>query len=478
MGGSTDHYSIQSLMLLLRSDGKSKEFGVNDQITESLAEKLARNEVKYLIPAFVDMHGIPKTKMVPIAHLQRMLSGSELFTGAALDGVPQDVADDEVAAHPDPDSCMIVPWRNDSAWFASDLHYQQQPFPACSRGILKRVLKKASEMGFQVNCGIEAEFFVFQDDDASLCPVSTLQNLEKPAYDAVRLMDNLDRWMGDTVDAMNELGWDVYSFDHEDGIGQFEIDFDYTDALTMADRFVFLRVMTHEIARKYGAYSTFMPKPFADKAGSGAHYNVSLATKDGQNLFDVGQNEDPRGCGLTELGYQFVGGVMKHLPAIQAIAAPTVNSYKRLIMKGSSSGYTWAPCFVSYGNNNRTNTVRIPSGGGRIELRSADSACNPYLGIAMMVAAGLEGVSEGMDPGPPHRENLYLKSDREREAAGVRWLPRTLAEAIDEFESDPLGRTVFGDEMFTAWTETKRLEWLSYQNHVSDWEYHHYLRRF
>jgi glutamine synthetase len=205
---------------------------------------------------------------------------------------------------------------------------------------------------------------------------------------------------------------------------------------------------------------------------------VSLATKDGQNLFDVGQNEDPRGCGLTELGYQFVGGVMKHLPAIQAIAAPTVNSYKRLIMKGSSSGYTWAPCFVSYGNNNRTNTVRIPSGGGRIELRSADSACNPYLGIAMMVAAGLEGVSEGMDPGSPHRENLYLKSDPEREAAGVRWLPRTLAEAIDEFESDPLGRTVFGDEMFTAWTETKRLEWLSYQNHVSDWEYHHYLRRF
>lgn len=451
---------------------------MNNSVADTLAKNLARNNIKYLIPAFVDMHGLPKTKIVPVAHLQRMLSGSELFTGAALDGVPQDVADDEVAAHPDPESCMIVPWRNDSAWFASDLYYKQEPFLPCSRGILKRVLNKAHDMGYQINCGIEAEFFVFQDGDSALCPVSKLQNLDKPAYDAVRLMDNLDCWLADTVDAMNDLGWDVYSFDHEDGIGQFEIDFDYSNALTMADRFVFLRVLTNEIARKYGAYSTFMPKPFADKAGSGAHYNISLADKDGNNLFEASIDQDPRHCGLTELGYQFIGGVMKHLPAIQAVSAPTVNSYKRLIMKGSSSGYTWAPCFVSYGNNNRTNTVRIPSGGGRIELRSADSAGNPYLGIAMMVAAGLEGITEEIDPGSPHRENLYLKSDRERSAAGVRWLPRTLEEALDEFDKDPLGRAVFGEQMFASWTEAKRQEWLSYQNHVSDWEHAQYLRRF
>lgn len=451
---------------------------MKESVPDSLTSQLAQHDVKYLIPSFVDMHGIPKTKMVPLAHLERMLSGSELFTGAALDGVPQDVSDDEVAAHPDPDSCMIVPWRSDSAWFASDLYLRKAPFEACSRGILKRVLAKASDMGYTVHCGIEAEFFVFHDSEPALRPVSPLQNLEKPAYDVVRLMDNLDGWLAETVDAMNDLGWDVYSFDHEDGIGQFEIDFNYAHALTMADRFVFLRVLTNEIARKHGAYSTFMPKPFADKAGSGAHYNVSLANGEGKNLFDVGAETDARGCDLTELGYQFIGGVMNHLPAIQAVAAPTVNSYKRLVMKGSSSGYTWAPCFVAYGNNNRTNTIRIPSGGGRIELRSADSACNPYLGIAMMVAAGLEGISQQADPGMPHRENLYHKTEQERADAGVSWLPRTLAEAIDEFERDPLSREVFGEALFSSWTATKRDEWLRYQHHVSDWEREQYLRRY
>jgi len=446
--------------------------------SRDLDQQLKDHNVKYLIPSFVDMHGIPKTKMVPVAHLEKMLSGSEMFTGAALDGVPQDVADDEVVAHPDPDSCMIVPWRSDTAWFASDLWNSGKPFSACSRGILKRVLQQAQDMGLTVNCGIEAEFFVLQDSEQGPQPVSPLPNLDKPAYDAVRLMDNLDGWLSETVDAMNDLGWDVYSFDHEDGIGQFEIDFDYSDALTMADRFVFLRVLTNEIARKHGCFASFMPKPFGDKAGNGAHYNVSLADENGVNLFDIGDNEDKRGCDLTELGYQFVAGVMRHLPAIQAVAAPTVNSYKRLIMKGSSSGYTWAPCFVSYGNNNRTNTVRIPSGGGRIELRSADSACNPYLGIAMMIAAGLEGIRDKADPGEPRRENLYLKSEKERSDDGVVWLPRTLEEAIDEFERDPLSRDVFGDLMYDAWREYKRGEWLSYLNHVSDWERSQYLKQF
>ncbi len=450
----------------------------NSISVEKLRLHLESNNIKYLIPSYVDMHGVPKTKMVPIAHLEKMLGGSELFTGAALDGVPQDVSDEEVGAHPDSASCMIVPWRDDCAWFASDLWTKGKPFPACNRGILKRVLSDAADMGYRVNCGIEAEFYVFEDNHNRLTPLSPLPHLAKPAYDAVRLMDNLDRWLGETVDAINGLGWDVYSFDHEDGIGQFEIDFDYADALSMADRFVFLRVLTNEIARKHGAYTSFMPKPFGDKAGSGAHYNMSLASTDGNNLFDLGSGSDPRGCGLPEIGYHFIGGVLRHLPAIQAVSAPTVNSYKRLIIKGSTSGYTWAPCFVSYGNNNRTNTVRIPGGGGRVELRSADSACNPYLGIAMMIAAGLEGIKEKTDPGEPHRENLYYTTDAERAAQGVTWLPRTLSEAVDAFEKDPLGRAVFGDLMFDTWIEFKRAEWLSYLNHVSDWERDRYLKFF
>lgn len=424
------------------------------------------------------MHGVPKTKMVPIAHLEKMLAGSELFTGAALDGVPQDVSDEEVCAYPDITSCMIVPWRDDCAWFASDLWTAGSPFTACNRGILKRVLKRAESLGYTVNCGIEAEFYAFKDDEDRVTPISSLPHLEKPAYDAVRLMDNLDTWLSETVDAMNGLGWDVYSFDHEDGIGQFEIDFNYADALTMADRFVFLRVMTNEIARKHGAYTSYMPKPFGDKAGSGAHYNMSLATADGRNLFDVGSSVDARGCGLTETGYYFIGGVLRHLPAIQAVSAPTVNSYKRLIVKGSTSGYTWAPCFVSYGNNNRTNTLRIPGGGGRVELRSADSSCNPYLGMAMMIAAGLEGIEEKIDPGEPHTENLYYQTDQQRAASGIEWLPRTLEEAVDAFEKDPLSRSVFGDPMFETWIAFKRAEWRSYLNHVADWERDRYLKFF
>ena len=444
---------------------------------KQLQKNLQEQGIKYLIPSYVDMHGVPKTKMVPIAHLERMMGGSELFTGAALDGVPQDVSDEEVAAHPDPDSCMIVPWRDDCAWFSSDLWTEGKPFEPCNRGILKKVLAQAKDMGFDVNCGIEAEFYVFADNENRTDPLSTLPHLEKPAYDTVRLMDNLDLWLGDTVDAMNQLGWDVYSFDHEDGIGQFELDFDYANALTMADRYVFLRVLVHEMARKHGAYASFMPKPYGDKAGSGAHYNMSLADANGNNLF-VADGDDPRGCGLSELGYHFIGGVLKHLPAVQAVSAPTVNSYKRLIVKGSTSGYTWAPCFVSYGNNNRTNTLRIPGGGGRVELRSADSACNPYLGIAMMIAAGLEGIRDKIDPGEPHLENLYFKSDEERMAAGIPWLPRTLDEAVEAFAEDPLSREVFGDVMFDAWVEFKRSEWLSYLNHVSDWERDRYLKFF
>ncbi|MCZ6578441.1 MAG: type III glutamate--ammonia ligase [Gammaproteobacteria bacterium] len=444
---------------------------------DKLKQSLLSQNIKYLLPSYVDMHGVPKTKMVPIAHLERMMGGSELFTGAALDGVPQDVSDEEVAAHPDPESCMVVPWRDDCAWFSSDLWTEGKPFEPCNRGILKKVLAQAADMGYRVNCGIEAEFYVFADDENEVDPLSSLPPLEKPAYDAVRLMDNLDHWLSETVDAMNKLGWDVYSFDHEDGIGQFEIDFDYAEALTMADRFVFLRVLVHEMARKHGAYASFMPKPYGDKAGSGAHYNMSLASADGSNLF-IADKDDPRGCGLSELGYHFIGGVLKHLPAIQAVSAPTVNSYKRLIVKGSTSGYTWAPCFVSYGNNNRTNTIRIPGGGGRVELRSADSACNPYLGMAMMIAAGLEGIRDKVDPGEPHRENLYYKSDAERLAAGVVWLPRTLDEAVTAFAEDSLSRSVFGKVMFNAWVEKKRAEWLSYLNHVSDWERDRYLKFF
>lgn len=440
-----------------------------------LMEELTSKGVKHLFPSYVDMHGVSKSKVVPISHLDRMMAGSELCTGAALDGVPQDVSDEEVAAHPDPASCMVLPWKPDTAWFASDLWCEGKPFESCSRNILGRAVKKAASMGFTFNLGIEAEFFVLKDDpEKGFVPMSDRKNLEKPAYDVSRMLDNMG-WMGELVAAMNELDLDVYSFDHEDGIGQFEVDFKYFDALSMSDRFVFFRLMAHEIARKHGGFATFMPKPFGDRAGSGAHFNMSLAdVNTGKNLFS--DPADPRKQGVSKLAYHFIGGVLKHLPAICAVVAPTVNSYKRLIIKGSMSGFTWAPVWACYGNNNRTNTVRIPRGGGRVELRAADSACNPYLGAALTLAAGLEGIEQGIDPGEPHLENMYLKSDAELDALGVKRLPKTLEEAIDAFEADPLSETVFGKKMRDAWISFKRDEWLSYLNHVSDWERARYLK--
>ncbi|OED39637.1 type III glutamate--ammonia ligase [Chromatiales bacterium (ex Bugula neritina AB1)] len=452
---------------------------IDDTVLQRLQSEIQTHGLKYLVPSYVDMHGIPKAKMVPIAYLERMLGGSELFTGAALDGVPQNMADDEVGAVPDPASFMVVPWRDDTGWFASDLWYQGKPFEPCNRGILKRVLKQAADKGFTVNCGVEAEFFVFKDDNAqNPNAISNLPVLEKPAYDSIRLMDNLDSWLGETVDAMNALGWSVYSFDHEDGVGQFELDFQYADALTMSDRFVFLRVMVNEFARQHGGYASFMPKPFADKAGSGAHFNMSLAdASSGDNLFNA-NGDDQHNMGLSALGYQFTAGVMQHLPAILALSAPTINSYKRLIMKGSTSGYTWAPCFTSWGGNNRSNTVRVPSDGGRVELRAADSACNPYLGMALMIAAGLEGIEKQLELAPANTVNLFEQTEEYRRNNGIEWLPRTLDEAITALEIDPLSRQVLGDKMLESWVETKREECLSYANHVSQWERDRYLRMF
>ncbi|MGB7565424.1 MAG: type III glutamate--ammonia ligase [Prochlorococcaceae cyanobacterium] len=441
-----------------------------------LKAELAAKGVRYALASFVDLHGVSKAKAVPLAHLGQMLRGSELFTGAALDGVPQEVSDDEVAAVPDPASATVLPWKKDVAWLASDLHLNGAPFEACSRNILNRVRAQAAAMGYRFNLGIETEFFVLrQGPDGQLAPYSERDVLDKPAYDVVGLLDNLG-WLDELVSAMNDLGWGVYSFDHEDGPGQFEIDFDYADVLTMADRLTFFRLMAKEIVRPHGLVSSFMPKPFTDRTGSGAHYNMSLADLgSGANLFVC-----PSGApaSVSDLARSFIAGVLRHAPAICAVIAPTVNSYKRLVAQGSMSGFTWAPVFICYGNNNRTNMLRIPSPGGRVECRAADSAANPYLGGAMILAAGLEGIREGLDPGPANLVNAYTLSPGQLAERGINKLPRTLGEAIEAFAADPLSRSVFGDAMFESFVAYKREEWESYHGAVSEWERKRYLEFF
>ena len=441
---------------------------------QSLQMSLKEQGVKYAMASFVDIHGMCKGKVVPMEHFDRMMQGSELFTGAALDGVPQEINDDEVGTMPDPDSATVLPWNSEIVWFASDLHLVGQPFEACCRTILKNVLKQAADMGYGFNLGIETEFFILKDTETGFGPVSDRDTLPKAAYALPTVLDNykiLDR----IVSAMNGLGWDVYSFDHEDAQGQFETDFTYCDALKMADRLTFFRFMVKELAREAGYFASFMPKPYADQTGSGAHYNMSLADlKTGKNLF-----EDPGdSCGLSKLGYQFIAGVLKHAKAIVSVTCPTVNSYKRLVRKGSMSGFTWAPVYVCYGNNNRTNMLRIPMGGGRVECRAADISTNLYLGAAMILAAGLEGIRDGLDPGKPHTENMYIYSLDELQAMGIETLPKTLGDAIAAFAADPLSKEVMGPLMYKTYVDFKTQEWEDYHCHVSDWEIQRYLKFF
>jgi glutamine synthetase len=279
------------------------------------------------------------------------------------------------------------------------------------------------------------------------------------------------------VTTMNGLGWDVYSLDHEDGNSQFEFDFNYAGALTMADRYIFFRTMAKAVAEKHGLLATFMPKPFADKTGNGAHFNMSLAdAHTGKNLF--ASKTDPRGLGLSPLGYAFVAGILRHGRALCAVLAPTVNSYKRLIRRGAMSYYSWAPVFNSFGTNNRTNSIRVPMGGGRCESRNADSSCNPYLAAALVLAAGLEGVREELDPGEPHHENLYELSPAELAKIGVQELPRTLGEAVDAFAADPFVEKILGAELRNEFIKYKRAEWEEYHQSVSQWEIDRYARLF
>ena len=443
---------------------------------QQIKTDLADQGVRYALASFVDLHGMAKAKAVPLPHLGQMARGSELFTGAALDGVPQEVSDDEVAAVPDAASLTILPWQKEVAWFASDLHLGGEPFEACSRNVLHRVRAEAAAMGYRFNLGIETEFFVLKRNEAGeLVPYSERDSLDKPAYDVRGLLDNLP-WLDELVQAMNGLGWGVYSFDHEDGPGQFETDFDYAEVLTMADRLTFFKLMAKEIAHRHGLIATFMPKPFGDRTGSGAHYNMSLADlASGENLFI-----DPEGkpAAVSRLAEHFIAGILRHAAAICAVIAPTVNSYKRLVAQGSMSGFTWAPVFVCYGNNNRTNMLRIPSPGGRVECRAADISCNPYLGGAMILAAGLEGIREQLDPGDPNLVNAYTLTPEQLAERGITMLPRTLGEAIEAFAADPLSRRVFGDALFDSFVAYKREEWQSYHCTVSDWEMKRYLEFF
>ncbi len=441
--------------------------------------KLVADGIKYCIGAYVDIHGVPKGKIVPIAHFKDFAQGSELYTGYALDGLGQSPNEDEIASVPDLDRGIRLPWKQEVMWYPADNTFHGEPYPIQTRVALKNVLKQAADMGFGLNLGIECEvYFVKLDGKGKLYVPNQDDDLMKSCYDIKRFFDQYEM-VTSIVDTLNGLGWDVYSFDHEDGNSQFEFDFKYADALTMADRYIFFRHLAKKIAADHGLLATFMPKPFADKTGNGAHFNMSLYDLvSGANLFKQDPAQDVKGLGLTPLGYSFIAGVLKHGRALCAAFAPTVNSYKRLIRRGAMGYYSWAPVFNSFGTNNRTNSIRVPMGGGRCESRNADSACNPYLAAALVLAAGLEGIREGLDPGNPQTENLYEFSDAELAARGVQALPRTLGEAVQAFEDDPFTEQVLGSALKQEFITYKRAEWEEYHQTVSQWEIEKYARLY
>lgn len=436
-------------------------------------DELRERGVAYCLSAYVDMHGVPKAKAVPIDHFADMMSGSELFTGAAIDGLGQGPADDELSVWPDIGAITQLPWEPSVAWAPGHLHFHGEPYPMDSRNILQRQVDRLAEHGLQFNLGIETEFFLVQRDGSGIVPANPKDVLPRAAYDIAGLLENLP-FMDELIRYMNQLGWDVHSFDHEDANSQFELDFSYTDVMTMSDRFVLWRLMTKLLARKHGFEATFMPKPYADRTGNGGHFNMSMSELEtGRNAFD--DPDDPRGAGVSELAYKFIAGVLGHASAISAVTAPIVNSYKRLIKTGSMTGFTWAPVYISFGRNNRTHMLRIPMGGGRVESRAVDTSCNPYLAAAFLLGAGLEGIENDLDPGDPIPLNMYEQSDEQLEEMGVDVLPRTLLEAVEAFRADPLARDVFGEELHSSYAELKEIEWWDYHNTVSEWEYDRYL---
>jgi glutamine synthetase len=446
---------------------------------EALQRQLRERGVKYCIGAYVDIHGVPKGKVVPIDHLPQMAAGSELYTGYALDGLGQAPNDDEIASVPDLDRFIQLPWEPKVAWMPADNTFHGKPYALNTRVALKNVLAKAGELGFGFNLGIECEIYVLKKNpDGTLSIPNPDDKLVKPCYDVSGFLANFS-WLDKVATCMNDLGWDLYSFDHEDGNGQYEFDFHYSDALTMCDRFIFFRYMAKHYAEEEGLLATMMPKPFADRTGTGAHFNMSLYDLEtGGNAFACAPSEDPRGLGLTETGYHFIGGILRHGRALCAAFGPTVNSYKRLVRQGAMSYFSWAPVFNSYGSNNRTNSVRVPMGGGRCESRNVDGAVNPYLGATLALAAGLEGVREKIDPGNPNDDNLYTISEDERRKRGIDFLPQNLHEAVAAFAADPLVEATLGTELRDEFVKYKTEEWDAYHLTVSPWEIERYSHLF
>ncbi|HEY2054718.1 MAG TPA: type III glutamate--ammonia ligase [Solirubrobacterales bacterium] len=447
---------------------------------DQVIELVRQQGVNYIFAQFVDMHGKPSAKLVPTSHIEDLLTEGAGFAGFAAGDIGQRPNDPDIVAIPDPTSYVRLPWRPDIARLACDVTVNGEPWAYCPRTILRKQIDAAAALGYELKVGAELEYFLLRrEEDGRLVVADPLDTQGQPCYDMRALTRSLD-FVTTIADHLDFLGWDNYATDHEDANGQFEQNFAYADALTTCDRAIFFRYMVESVAQERGLIATFMPKPFADLTGNGCHLHVSL-WKDGRNVFDPEGDDDRYGLGLSPVGYSFVAGLKEHAAAYIALTAPSVNSYKRLVV-GSQSGSAWAPIYISYGSNNRTQMLRVPDI-GRIEDRTVDGSCNPYLGVTALLACGLDGIARGLDPGQPSSDlNLHELSDLECSSLGIGMLPDNLLDATRNLVRDDVLRAALGscsrEDYLDYFVRVKRSEWDRAQAEITSWELDRYLQLF
>ncbi len=433
-------------------------------MTQDLAKFAAEKGVKYFMISFTDLFGGQRAKLVPAQAISEMQVEGAGFAGFAtwLDMTP---AHPDMLAVPDPASVIQLPWKPEVAWVAANCVMEDEDVAQAPRNVLRRLVGAAADQGLRVKTGVEAEFFLLTADGGEIS--DEYDTAAKPCYDQQAVMRRYDV-IAEVCDYMLDLGWGPYQNDHEDANGQFEMNWDFDDALVTADKHSFFKFMVKSVAEKHGLRATFMPKPVAGLTGNGCHAHISVWDTNGvTNVFATEKGEGPTGeLGLSEQGKHFLGGIMAHATAMAAITNPTVNSYKRINAPRTLSGASWSPNTVTWTGNNRTHMVRVP-GPGRFELRLPDGAANPYLLQAVIIAAGLDGLARKADPGKRHDIDMYAEGHKVR---GAPKLPLNMLDALRAFDKDKSLKAAMGAEFSAAFLKLKNKEWLDFCAHFSSWE--------
>jgi glutamine synthetase type III len=442
-------------------------------MTTDLAKFAAERGVKYFMISFTDLFGGQRAKLVPAEAIAEMQEDGAGFAGFAtyLDMSP---ADPDMLAVPDPASVIQLPWKPEVAWVAANPVMEGEEVAQAPRNVLRRLIAEAAEQGLHVKTGVEAEYFLLTADGSEIS--DEYDTAAKPCYDQQAVMRRYDV-VREICDYMLDLGWGPYQNDHEDANGQFEMNWEFDDALATADKHSFFKFMTKSVAEAHGFRATFMPKPVEGLTGNGCHTHVSVWDAPGAaattNVFavDPTPGSATSELGLSDKGRAFLGGIMKHASGMSAITNPTVNSYKRLNAPVTLSGATWAPNTVTWTGNNRTHMVRVP-GPGRFELRLPDGAANPYLLQAVIIAAGLDGMATDADPGKRHDIDMYAEGHKVR---GAVKLPLNMLDALRAYDKDTTLKAAMGKEFSEAFLKLKHREWTSFVSHFSRWEKDHTL---